>query len=65
MHLARNDGSRMTAFAIGDRVSWHHTKNHIRHGTIHELDTNTTAAVQPDDDTNLLYLNTAQLVPGG
>jgi hypothetical protein len=46
---------------VGDRVWWWHTRNHIRRGTVEELDTNTTIGVRPDDGHSIIYLQKRQL----
>lgn len=46
---------------VGDRVWWKATESTRLRGTVRELDTNTTVAVLPDGDTDLLYLDAAQL----
>lgn len=49
-------------FIVGERVSWWHTSNLMRRGTIRELDTNTTIGVEPDDfKGKILYLQSTQL----
>lgn len=56
-------------FTPGDRVWWWHTANYMRRGVVHELDTDTSIGVLPDDQNGLLYLHASQLnhvdTPGG
>lgn len=49
----------MTAFAIGDRVWWEHTKHTVRYGIVKAAEER--PGVLPDDDDDLLYLDAAQL----
>lgn len=49
------------SFAINDRVWWRTTPHCVLIGTVKELDTDTTIAVKPDDDPDLLYLDVEQL----